>query len=455
MADILYTGKGLTTKLPSDGGQAMGRLSNFIVKAEEIKYNAFRENEKEYLKASNIDPAFFISTANQKAQAKLLDDFNQRWSQRWKETGAKMSTDEKAQMQAEKSFIIGKQQEMQAQEAIWKEHSAMVKQNPMRYNAKKFEENTKRLLEQGEYREVAPPLKSKDFSLFLKEQSNKLNREKIEYTKGVPDAFGRISQQFTNISDEDIPNFIESNFFIDDQATQGVIEDFLADKSPEKMALMEDTNGDGRITNEDADENVIVAWAKQNPKYISAVRRLTTDTRNLKSEKTTKDKGIPTRIGGEEKNIFAGQKRTKPIKYAGKERNNLYAFEGGEVISNIPTDGGLNIDRPTAIALRGGTNISGQLVDYDADANALIIRTTTGIPSLNLDPKSLVQIPIENVIGGENLPIIIDGKQTTVGELAGQETKGTQAKPTFMDWRKIKGNENKTFKEYNEEVHGS
>lgn len=72
-ADILYTGKGFSTPLQSDGGRAMSRLSDFITKAEELKYSTFKQNEQEFLKNSNIDPVFFISTANQKTQAGLLD----------------------------------------------------------------------------------------------------------------------------------------------------------------------------------------------------------------------------------------------------------------------------------------------------------------------------------------------------------------------------------------------
>lgn len=95
MADVIYTGKGLASNLPKDNGSAMGRLSNFITKAEELKYQTFKQNEQEFLKTSNVDPAFFISTANQNTQAKLLDDYNKRWATRMKESNNNLSLEDK------------------------------------------------------------------------------------------------------------------------------------------------------------------------------------------------------------------------------------------------------------------------------------------------------------------------------------------------------------------------
>ena len=115
----LYSGKGLSAPLPSDGGRATSRLSDFIVQAEEIKYKAFKENEQEFLKNSNIDPVFLVSTKNRDAQMDMLNAFNQKWAQKFKESGYNLSTEDKKALLTEKNFLLANQQDMQAKQDLW------------------------------------------------------------------------------------------------------------------------------------------------------------------------------------------------------------------------------------------------------------------------------------------------------------------------------------------------
>jgi hypothetical protein len=424
--DLIYTGRERGVNLPTGErvNKAEESLSDFITKAETLKYQTFRANESEFLKTSNIDPAFFISKASQDHQFQLLDTFNKRWSGEYKKYQGNLPMEAKQQMIAEKNFIISEQQRAQASEQRWKEHDALVKQNPLRYDRAKQAVNTDNFFKSGDYQNTTPPLKSKDFSMFLKDQSNKFNKAKISYSS-AKDEYGRIVDQFTNIDDKDIPSFIESNLFADDQAFQGLTEEFLADQSPEKMALLTDTNKDGRITNEDADENVIIAWAKKNPKYINAVRQIETTSRNAnKSASTTPNKGTPVKVAGATVNIFPGEKvgvRT----YGGKVYSaNAYGFGGNTPLYGIPTAGATLLTGKWADEVDPGS-VNARLVLYDPDKRVFLIETTSGSESAMTASKVLLEVPESSITNSENIPLNDNGKQTTVGAVRGtKSTKG-------------------------------
>ena len=288
MADILYTGKGLTPNLQSDGGKAMSRLSDFITKAENIKYQAFKENEDWIVKAQDVDPAFLISQAQQNEQVKKLDVYNEKWAEVMRRSGGKLTTQDKLDMQAERNLLEAWQNEATTKQQLAEQHRSLVSQNPLRYDSVRFRNAYDSFVKTGNYDLLTPPLKSKNPALYLQEQSNKLNKEKILYGKPLLDSKGRTTDRFTNIPEDKIGDFIENAFMGDDQVIQGLTEEFLADNSPEKWALLEDINGDGRITNEDVDENAVMAWAKRNPKYIDAVRKVTSGTPKNPPSSTTK-----------------------------------------------------------------------------------------------------------------------------------------------------------------------
>ena len=106
MADVIYTGRNLATKLPTDSGNAMQGLANFVAKAEETKFNVFQKNKDAFMKMTDVDPVMFLTTANQATQAKLLDDFNKEAAQIYKNSGGFPSMEEMQQIQAKKNFLI-------------------------------------------------------------------------------------------------------------------------------------------------------------------------------------------------------------------------------------------------------------------------------------------------------------------------------------------------------------
>jgi len=57
------------------------------------------------------------------------------------------------------------------------------------------------------------------------------------------------------------------------------------------------------------------------------------------------------------------------------------------------------------------------LLDYDKDNDTLIMRATTASSTIGVGTKQLVEVQASKVENVNNLPIVVNGKQTTLGEL--------------------------------------
>ena len=428
--ETLYTGRGLAAKMP-DTSNAMKGLTDFIQKAEETKFNVFQKNKDAFMKMTDVDPVMFLTTANQQAQAKLLDEFNKEASQIYKNSGGFPSMEDMQQIQAKKNYLISAQNDMQADmERYLQDREAVSKDFSGQINQDVFKEREEAYFS-GERKYGTDPLTPSSINPYA-HYSN--NRNKGTGTEGdVTLTVKKDGKLVTEVRRASATESEAREMFLADmmsspRLTMGVIEQFqrLRETDPDEYRRRLDTDDSGDVDAGEEKEagymsNPIIEWA-QDTFWKNKIKIEEKTAEKPVTEKKVKE-GTDARVGGETIRILSGVKRPSTIKYGGVNRQNLYSFSGGEVINNIATDGGTDLSKPSPIALGSGTNISGQLVDYDADANALIIRTTTGIPTLNLDSKSLVQIPLDNVIGGENLPITVDGKETTIGAMAGQTTK--------------------------------
>lgn len=415
MADVIYTGKGLASNLPKDNGSAMGRLSNFITKAEELKYQTFKQNEQEFLKTSNVDPAFFISTANQNTQAKLLDDYNKRWATRMKESNNNLSLEDKQAMQSEKNFIITSQQEMQAKQDLWQQHRQMIQQNPTKYDQEEWSAFDKAYRESGEYPITMPPIKAKSLDMALEKNpviGNEIAQPPEYSTVGGVRMFADVTHSG---SEADARERVKQVALMDEAYTKDLALQFRALDPATKLKYL-DVNKDGHISKaEEQDVNPIIQWA-QDTKWQQALKVNRTKPTRVPTT-PTKSTGYAIKFGGRDVIVPVGQKRSVPINYGGEARPNLYSFGGSAVLYDLPTEGGNVLYDTDKESMEGGSNVSGQLIDYDKDNDMLIIRTTTGVSNMGIDSKQLVEIPAGNIPDVDRLPILKDGKQTTLGEI--------------------------------------
>lgn len=442
MADIIYQGRNLTPVLKNDGGQAMGRLSDAIIKAEETKYNAFKQNEKEFLANSKIDPVLLINDSNQRAQTKALSDFNNKWASEYKKYQGNLPTEIKQQMQSEKSVIIGQQQKMQADMArALQDRDIVSKDIAGNIDREDADKRWKDYILTGTY--DTTPLKPNaiDPDAYLSKRANKGTGTQGTITI-TTNKDGKVitEKKVASATEDEARAMVEADMVSNPRLAMGYIKKFQALKTtdPETYIKYLDTTGDGKV---DASEeqasnsasNPIIKWAQDNywQKRIDIQEAETTKPQTTPSANKF---GFTISWGGKNTAVPVGQKRKVGINYGGEVKNNLYSFGGSATLSDFPTDGASALYDTSKEPLQGGTNIAGQLVDYDADSDKLIIRTTTSNETLGLDPKQLVEIDANIVPDVNNLPIMVDGKQTTLGTLRGTKPKPT-VKTSGVTWK--------------------
>ncbi len=178
MADnftTLYTGKGMSAPLPSGQPiqQAAERASDFIIAAEKLKYDTYRKNEEEFLKAGNITPEFVLADSARKNTATAIDLYNKKWAKIFQEKASSggLTTQDKQQMATEKNFIISQNQKDVADMERYRAVKEAVIRNPNQYSEEEFRMAEAEYLNSGQFNLTTPPIKAKDVTGFLKDRS--------------------------------------------------------------------------------------------------------------------------------------------------------------------------------------------------------------------------------------------------------------------------------------------
>jgi hypothetical protein len=413
--ETLYTGRGLAPNLPQDNGKAMGRLSDFITKAEELKYSTFKQNEQEFLKNSNIDPAFFISTANQKTQSDLLVAFNNKWSGRMKASGYNMSTDDKSAMQAEHNFIVMQQQKMQADQDLWQQHRNMIMQNPTKYDVEEWSQFDKQYRTTGEYPLVTPPIAARSIDMALEDNAI-VGNEQVVRTPLSQNGLPGIVETTYSGTEQQARERVKQVALMDESYTKDLAKQFTQLDEATKLKYL-DADKNGIISPEEAkDFNPIIKWA-QDTKWQKTLK---------KNEGTWKRTTTSTTATKSTIDTLVGQKRDIDVNYGGVGRPNMYSLGGNVAVTDIPTKGGQELGELDTQPVTGfGNYAKAYLKDYDADRKTIIIQITTSDPTSGAERLQLIEIPQENIPNYQNIKLNVNGKTTTIGNLTNTQTTGT------------------------------
>ena len=438
---IIYTGKGTAPQFPKDTGRSSERLSDFITQAEMLKYNTFRQNEQEFLKSSQIDPQFFISKANQETQTNLLNNFNQRWSQRMKEANYNLSTDDKMKMQAEKNLIIGQQNEMLADQKKWEEHKALVDADVsgQYYDKEKFyNQNTKQLFEGGSYKGMTIPIKSKSFAGLLRTAGGGLGAKQ---TVDIQKEDGRVWSTRVNLRDEGInpatglannPNDEVSNFIreqamsANDQYAQGMLEDWDNQDEAEKSKWFIDEDKSGDIDPQE-EKNGIIRWAINNPKYRNAAV-VTYDTAgsNISKDRTSGGLTFTLDMFGKPSTRYAPQSATTTR--LGQTNYGVYHPFDNIPVGDIPVGTEIRVLNPEGEEkIIPNTTVTVDLTGYDEEKDEYTFIVTKDFEGLYEGVNILKQGKDWRIaIKRKDLPerfsglrILKDGKPVEIGGLVG------------------------------------
>jgi len=274
MPDIIYTGKGLAPDIPSEGGKAMSRLSDFIMKAEEIKYNAFKETQDWFVKSQDVDPVMFLTTANQIAQDKLLKTYNEESSAILKASGNNLSTEDRARIIAGKNFLISEQQKMQADMArALQDRDAIQKDIQGNLDHDEFNKRWSDYVS-GNASYGTEPLSPSaidpdaHYSKLINKGHGTEGTISLTTNKG---GISTTEKKSASATEEEARQMVASDILGNDRLALGYIEKFQKLKNTDPATYMKylDTSGDQQVdaTEEQAAEtasNPIIRWAQDN-----------------------------------------------------------------------------------------------------------------------------------------------------------------------------------------------
>lgn len=416
-----FTGKGTGVVLPSGEGvqRAQHNLNDLVTRAEEMKYKTYRENRDQFIKNSNIDPVFVLSDAGRKYITQRIGDFNKRWGKRFQESGGNLSDKDLLDMQTDKNLIIADQQNQKAQMERFIQHRDLVSKNPDKFDDKAFAEATRAYMETGVYDQPLPAWRPIDFGAYARQVAEK--KAFIYDEKPVDVGGGMMSQESWNM-----PQGTEGRFLVGllGQNPQADVDFFSRwDKADKEYYFkLADANKDNK-TSPDEEKNAIALWAKD-------------EFGDVRMSKSSIAKGKPKQASDNTVNIAGGQIKMNPggmregsIPYGGNVYNRPFAFNNPSAIINVPVSGGMRLKGTTTTPLvKDKGSIRAQILEYDPDKDVLVVRSIASNNALGLESQDVLEVPAKNVQGVDNIPIVIDGRKTTISELRQGRTQSTPDK---------------------------
>lgn len=401
---------------PSTAGQQLQ------YQRERDERQELRQNERDSLSIANLQIDDF-EVAKLQDSAKILKsmgDYNVLVKEML------MSSPDKTLSPEQQNFLKGKRSEIYTQYNT----SVTSQQNYLKTMAdaeKKFATLDKKTLDEAVrlYMEgkapflltSAPELPENIYSAINKVRDSILpsttSFENVTIKSGDVTKIGRARIDVNNDPDAEnkIKELIKGSIVYNNRARADVENRFSSLPVEEQQQFLEDTNNDNKLDASDIDDNALLRWAYQDPLMRQAAIGF--------------DEYAPSKVTPKApKEEAPAKKRPSPINYGGITRNNLYSF-GGVAVKDVPTAGGtILLDNRTSPITKGttpgGSNVSGDLLDYDKDSDKVVIRVSTGVPDLRIDSKALIEVPADNIPGINDKKVMYDGKLTTIGELRGK-----------------------------------
>lgn len=380
MADILYTGRGLAAKLP-DTSNAMQGLSNFIARAEETKFNTFQKNKDAFMKMTDVDPVMFLTTANQQAQAKLLDDFNKEAAQIYKNSGGFPSMEEMQQIQAKKNYLVSEQQKMQAdmEQALLEkeviEKDGGVNYDPQEWYQKKFQP----YIESGKWDKTPMLKRAKPIESVFRGKVTGAGA----YEEPDPDNPTRLRQ--TSASKKDVAVRIADTIFSDESVKRHAMEEWRGLPDSEKVKYYNDVNADGLINEEDRASGDVLVKSLDNPIIKSYVDK---HWANLVDVKFTNKQRPPSAqtTGGFNVKIDVGAGNNKNETFDVRDNVTAYGTTFGKLMnlgrvsftSDPQTiDEYVDLEKGTSVPLGAATRI--EVVSYSPDKDLIVAKVVDDV----------------------------------------------------------------------------
>lgn len=436
--DTIYTGKGLAANLPQDNGKAMGRFSDFITKAEEIKYQAFKETQDWFIKSQDVDPVMLLTTANQVAQDRLMKTYNEESSAILAKSPTNLSTEDRAKIIAGKNFLISEQQKMQSDMVrALQDKESITKDIQGNLDHDEFTQRWGDYVS-GKASYGTEPLSPSaiDPDTYYSKPINKGHGTEGTISITKKEGGNLVTNKATaSATEEEARSMVEADILGNDRIALGYVKKFQALPEETKLQYLDISPKDGTINPQEAqDFNPIIQWAKDNYWQKRIIVKEAEVTKPVTAP-TKKNLGILINIGGKEDvPVPVGQKRTVDVKYGGVNRPNMYNLGGTTPLTDVPTTGGQMLYDVNSEPITGtGNYAKAYLKDYDADRKTLIVQVTTSDPTSGTERLQLVEIPEKNITDYQNIHLMVNGKETTIGALEGTQSTSTTTPSTVTN----------------------
>lgn len=279
-----YTGGGAGIQIqPLDRlARSQERMSDFITKAEELKFKTFKENEK-FVLDQKIDPKLFVSQKHAEIQDQLLTGYNDEAAKIIKTAGGfgNLTSADKLMLNQKRQEIEIAQAKMLADQQRWAldEKTALAK--PDYYDVPKLYERGQELFTKGTYSEAPLPIRAKDVSTSLREEASKM---RMQYsapalkTEGGIQFKGSRSQNFNPSNPKEVDDWIVGRILSDPQKQVGLIEEFSKEPIDVQLKYLDDDNS-GTVDERERSillgtavgrGNPLLKYAVENKKYKDA-----------------------------------------------------------------------------------------------------------------------------------------------------------------------------------------
>ena len=406
--DSGFTGKNILSPIAGDTSRASERMSDLILGAERLKLETFRQNQDDFLKATNIDPVFVLASSARDTQSKMLNEFNTKWGEIMRQRNGNLTTEDKMQLAKEKDFILMNQQKMQsdmtqalaAKDAIQKDYLGRLDHDD-------FDTRFQNFMQTGTW-DNSPLLPAKVSPVqFYGSPNNKFRGNDTEITLKRNEGGNTITETATSSgTEEQGREKVKADFFSHDGLARAYTEEF---------AQLKETNPQ-EYKDYISQPNGIMKWAQD--KHWQ-------DALDIKNKKVTAPQTQRSGGGGGYMRTWGGSKYTPTSAIDDGMFKKMHAFQDLNKAVRLPVRGmelmESGVVKPSDAA---NATVTGYVIGYDEDTDKvkfLVSRDFKDLDYSALASGAGMQVALKRSDFAPetfaDLEIVKDGKYVKIGNL--------------------------------------
>lgn len=435
MASVPIFNTGANTGIYLDNSQvnrSAEKLTSDIIGMEKLKTNKAIQDNERFLEMMAVDPVALMTQRGIEIQSEQMTQFNDKWAAEMKKHQGNLPQDKWIEMRKDRVALESQQGRLAASQQRYLQELKMYESAPTKYNRDAFLQSSKNFYETGEYATGLAPALGRLNEALDKDVRDYFLAKPKEAVQSIQGKSGKVITTIASGDPKEGSQRVLSLLFNDETGgyLQDVVNEFIS--LPEETQIKYfDANKDGSVSEDE------IALAQQFGSDIASfasnpIIKWAMEEKGKRYQTTRPQVSNPPSSGGF--GMFFGQQLKSPgVKgttrtYGDKTYNDLYDFDGSLILKNIPTEGGVKLRGQSSGPITSKGNIEGYLKHYDAERDVLIVAATGTDP--NVDSGTLLEIPAGNINQAElnNLPIRVDGKMTTLGQIRGNKPAGTAAK---------------------------